>query len=220
MRTVDSRWKIIQAVLPIAVGLCIEINLIKIPDNAILQALSTNGLTAGSVVVVLMAVISNLVAHRRHLEVKLSVDSMTQLQEFIDKIVSSRKWDDNTRYRLEAIVEEALIILTEQKEPTNTDTETASYRDSRRLHLVVDTSGSTAVLEFISTPNNRENLQERIAILKEPDIELSDIAIERDVGLRLLRHYSKSVAHHQYQEAEIISAVVKVKQEQMKSSNC
>ena len=170
------------------------------------------------------------------------------------KIAIEKQWDTSTRHRLEAVTEEAVLILLEQKqhspypqedsltdrdlrdiktigkgEYTNfmekneaeknesvsgeyeyPDVNDISSAGERRLHVIITASYPSAVLEFISAPSKAENLEDRLAILRENDEEISEISIERDVTLRLLRHYSKSVTHRQYQEAEIISAVVEV----------
>ena len=48
------------------------------------------------------------------------------------------------------------------------------------------------------------------ALLADPESDMPELEIERDVPLRLLRHYATTVNHRQYNEAEIITAVVTV----------
>ena len=72
----------------------------------------------------------------------------------------------------------------------------------------MDRSGT--VLEFLSAPSEGQNLEERIALLAEPEAETMETTIERDAALRLLRHYASDVSHRQYLEAEILTAVVPI----------
>ena len=125
------------------------------------------------------------------------------------KIATHKQWNATTKQRLEAVAEEALLILIGQHEDFMDQRDTSSA-GARRLHVVVTADRLKAVLEFISAPSKAENLENRLAILREPAIDISDISTEPDIALRLLRHYSKSVTHRQYIEAEIITAIVEV----------
>ena len=78
----------------------------------------------------------------------------------------------------------------------------------KRLRVTATARGSTVEVEFASGPTGAENLEDRIALLADPESDMSELEIERDVSLRLLRHYATTVNHRQYNEAEIITAVV------------
>ena len=256
-RTIHGIWNYISVMIPVIVGLCIESDMIKLSDNTFVQVFTANGLTAGSIVVAAIAIINNLSAHRRHLDVELNTDSVARLHKLMAELATEKQWDTITKHRLEVVTEEAILTLIEQdqslrEQPHDTLTdhhntssnstkkndcmnsedinmpdknETAYTRhehqdtndtrptDKRRLHVVVTVNHPTAVLEFISAPSKAENLENRLAILREHDEDISEITIEHDMSLRLLRHYSKSVTHRQYQEAEIISTVVEVSTE-------
>ena len=58
-KTIHGTWNRISVVIPVIVGLCIESDLVELPEIAVVQALTVNGLTAGSIVVVLIAIINN-----------------------------------------------------------------------------------------------------------------------------------------------------------------
>ena len=78
----------------------------------------------------------------------------------------------------------------------------------RRLLVLAASDGRAAELEFVSGERDAENLEDRIALLKKPDPDMPALAVQRDVSLRLLRHYPSSVTHQQYNEIEVITVRV------------
>jgi len=81
----------------------------------------------------------------------------------------------------------------------------------RWAQVTLGINGSRATLEFVCAPSGGQNLEERIALLAEPEAETVETIIERDAAVRLLRHYASDVGHRQYLEAEILTAVVAVR---------
>ena len=63
-----------------------------------------------------------------------------------------------------------------------------------------------AVLEFVASTGDEENLQDRIALLGE---QAAGATVEREVSLRLLRHFASSVRHQRYHDTDIVTARVK-----------
>ena len=121
----------------------------------------------------------------------------------MDDIAAERAWNEDTRARLEAVAEEALLVLMQQ-------TDAPAQEAGKRLRVAATARGSTVELEFASGPTGAQNLEDRIALLADPESDMSELEIERDVSLRLLRHYATGVNHRQYNEAEIITAIVAV----------
>ncbi len=95
--------------------------------------------------------------------------------------------------------------------------ESKEGRRERRLVVDAASTGATAELEFKSVAVTRENLEDRLAMMSQQLPVESEMALpeletlaERDVSLRLLRHYSTSVSHRQYFDVEIITVRVTV----------
>ena len=74
----------------------------------------------------------------------------------------------------------------------------------RPLHSVLAASdGPTAEMELASARGDTENLEDWIALLRKPAPEMPELAVDRDISLRLLSNYASSVNHQQYHETEI-----------------
>ena len=189
--------------LPVLVGLVIETGLVDFPDNAFWDAVTRHGLLAGSLVLVVGALAFNAAERRRSVETELDAASIATIRNFMDDFAAQRSWNVGTRSRLEAVAEEALLVLMQQ-------TSAPGEEVPKRLRVTATARGSTVEVEFASGPTGAENLEGRIALLADPESDMSELEIERDVSLRLLRHYATTVNHRQYNEAEIITAVVAV----------
>ena len=73
----------------------------------------------------------------------------------------------------------------------------------RRLVVAARSGGRGAELEFVSATEG-ENLEDRLAYLGEAP----DIADEREISFRLLRHYASSVRHQKYHGVDIVTVHV------------
>ncbi len=189
--------------LPTLVGLIIEIDVVDFGDNAFWDAVTRHGLLAGSLILVALALAFNAAEYRRSIETDLDVSSLGRIREFMAEFAAPKSWPEGTRTRLEAVSEEALLVLMQH-------TAGSDGAESRLLRVTATARGSEVEVEFASGPTDAENLEARIALLSGPESTISEIEIERDVSLRLLRHYATGVNHRQYNEAEIITAVVAV----------
>ena len=112
------------------------------------------------------------------------------------------------RARLQAVVEETMLILLDGGEGDDN-------QPPKRLVLDVASAGAAVDLEFKSAVGGSENLEDRIALLSqqmpagtELGLQELETAVERDAPLRLLRHYATSVSHSQYFDVEIITVRV------------
>ena len=190
-------------VVPLAVGLSVEFGVLSLPQGVVWDAVSQNGLTAGSLVLVAAAVANSLIGRRAALEIPLTAESTAELKQFVRAFAKRRGCDAPTVTKLEAAAEEALAVMSEQSPSTHAGLQ-------RWAHVTLGISGTRATLEFVSAPSRGQNLEERIALLAEPEAETMETAIERDAAVRLLRHYSNEVSHRQYLEAEILSAAVAI----------
>ena len=189
--------------LPVLLGSLIETRLVDFGDNVFWDAVTRHGLLAGSLLLVALALAFNAAERRRSVETELDVASIGIIRNFMDDVAAERAWNEDTRARLEAVAEEALLVLMQQTDAPATEA-------GKRLRVAATARGSTVELEFASGPTGAQNLEDRIALLADPESDMSELEIERDVSLRLLRHYATAVNHRQYNEAEIITAVVAV----------
>ena len=186
--------------VPVLVGIIIDFG-VDFPDTPVWQALTRHGLTIGSLVLVALAMAFNAMQHRRRIVTRLSVTSLGETRDFLADFANQRSWDAPTRERIEAVAEEAILVLTERVAADGSE-------DYRRLEISATAHHSTVALEFVSGSSDAANLEDRIALLTGLEEDMSEIEIERDVSLRMLRHYATEVRHQQYQEAEIITAEV------------
>ncbi len=161
-------------------------------------SLLRNGMLTGGIAAVVMTMFVELTKpRRRRLEVDLDATVLHEVRRFIAAFASRRGWDAAMVDRLDAVCEETLLTLEQQREP-------GVEVGSRRLLLTVRGEDGGAVLEFVAS-TGKENLQDRIALLGEA---AAGAMIEREVSLRLLRHLASSVHHQQYHGTDIVTVRV------------
>ncbi|MDE0107731.1 MAG: hypothetical protein OXN96_07970 [Bryobacterales bacterium] len=159
-----------------------------------------NGITAGSVVVILMTLFLEATAPRRsRIEAELNPSVLPKIREFVSRFASRNGMGAKMVDRLDAASEETLLTLIAQDE-------SREKRERRRLLLTARKETGGAVLEFV-TASGEENLQNRIGLLADtPD----EVPVEREVSLRLLRHIASSVRHQQFHDLDIVTVHVEV----------
>ena len=161
-------------------------------------SLLRNGMLTGGIAAVVMTMYMELTRpRRRRLEVDLDPSVLHEVRRFIAAFASRRGWDAAMVDRLDAVCEETLLTLEQQREP-------GAEVGSRRLLLTARGEDGGAVLEFVAS-TGKENLQDRIALLGEA---AAGAMIEREVSLRLLRHLASSVHHQQYHGTDIVTVRV------------
>ena len=95
--------------------------------------------------------------------------------------------------RLCLSAEETLLILIQQGEGEQAE---------KRLLLILRSDGSNgAELEFIAS-TGEGNIEDRMAYLRE---QTDEKPIEHEISLRLLQHFTSSVRHQQYHDADIVT---------------
>ena len=161
-------------------------------------SLLRNGMLTGGIMAVVMTMFVELTKpRRRRLEVELDPSALHELRQFIAAFASRRGWDAAMVERLDAVCEETLLTLQQQRE-------SGADIERRRLLLTARGEDGGAVLEFVAS-TGKENLQDRIALLGEAT---AGAMIEREVSLRLLRHLASSVHHQQYHDTDIVTVRV------------
>ena len=152
----------------------------------------------GGLVAILMTLFLEVTAPRTsRLKVQADVSVLPKIREFIGEFAARGGWDSKMVDRLDAASEETLLTLVSQDDG-------GEKRVRRHLFLSARKDADGAVLEFVATAGE-ENIQDRIGLLAErPD----DVLMEREVSLRLLRHFASSVRHQQFHDTDIVTVHV------------
>ena len=162
-----------------------------------------NGVLAGGLVAILLTLFVELTGPRRsRLESEFDLSLLPRLRGFLGTFASRSGWDTTMANRLEAATEETLLTLFPQDEAGE------QHMRQRRLVLRAHKEHGGAVLEFI-VGIGPDNLQDRIAVIGE---EAAEVPIEREVSLKLLRHFASSVRHQQYHDVDVVTVRVDVPQ--------
>ena len=155
-----------------------------------------NGMTAGGLAAILLTMFVELTeARRRRLEMEFDLSALPQVREFLNDFASRSGWNKAMSSRLESASEETLLTLFQRDN---------GGKESHRRHLllIAHKEESGAVLEFVASAS-KENLEDRIALLGER--QNAKTPAEREISLRLLRHFASSVRHQQYHDTDIIT---------------
>ncbi|MYD60642.1 MAG: hypothetical protein F4W91_06350 [Gemmatimonadetes bacterium] len=177
-------------------------------------ALLGNGMTAGGLTAIFLTLFMELTAPRRQrIETALTVEALPEIVSFLEKFASRRGWDAEMTNRLCLSAEETLLILIQQGE---------GEQAGKRLLLIVRSDGSNgAELEFIAS-TGEGNIEDRMAYLRE---QTEEMPVEHEISLRLLQHFTSSVRHQQYHDANIVTVRVEApvgdrrKEEEDESTN-
>ena len=160
-----------------------------------------NGMIAGGLTAILLTLVVNLAQPRRgHFTGHADAAELANIQAFLVAFAERYNLSDTMQQRLAAAAEEALASVL-QSEATESDT----ARKARPLQLTVRRTSTGATLELVTAVAGEENLQDRIALLRE---EPADGDPTRDGSLRLLRHVASSVRHQQFHNADILTVQV------------
>lgn len=159
-------------------------------------ALLGNGMTAGGLAVLVLTLFTELTGPRRHrLEMDLDMAALPKIDGFLRELASRFGWNTVSTERLCAAGEETLLSLVQQKD--------AGVPDKRRLFVVVRGDGTAIELEFVAAIGDG-NLEDRMVMLDAQNAAPE----EREISLRLLKHFAASVHHQQYHDIDIVTVRV------------
>ena len=153
-----------------------------------------NGMTAGGLVAIIMTLFLEMTASRRfRLEADFNLSALPIIRSFLEAFASRNACDPGMADRLVAASEETLLTLLQRDEEEH---------EQRRLLLIVHKEDGDVVIEFVAAAGEG-NLQDRISLLgNESAVEAT---AEKEISLRLLRHYASSVHHQQYHDTDIVT---------------
>ena len=162
-------------------------------------ALLGNGMTAGGLAAIVLTLFMELTGPRsRRIEAALGVEALPEVIAFLREFATRRRWSEGAVQRLCSAGEETLLSLVQPEGGT------ATAGEQRRLLVVARGGGKAVELEFVAAPGE-ENLEDRMVLLAERG---GGAPAEREISLRLLRHYASSVHHQQYHDTDIVTVRV------------
>ena len=170
-----------------------------LPDllTGTLGTLLSNGMTTGSVCVILLTLLMDVTSRRRkRLNVAMNISPLPGIDSFLQGFAASAGWNEASIDRLRSAGEETLSSLLSQ--------DGGSEEDSKKRLIVAARRADAAIeMEFIATTEGG-NLEDKLAYLNEQPERQS----EGEISFRLLRHYASSVKHHKYHDIDIITVQV------------
>ncbi|MYH67756.1 MAG: hypothetical protein F4152_04140, partial [Dehalococcoidia bacterium] len=171
-------------------------------EGGFLEVLLGNGMTAGTIVAVIMVAFLELTSSRRsQLNVALDSKAHSALEQFLRTFAARARWDDASTERLTSAGEETLAILVQETEGGDEGT-------SRRLAVRARMDGRKAEMEFVTVLEG-ENMEDRLSYLRE----LPAVPDEHEVSFRLLWHYASDVGHQKYHGLDIVTVTVEARPE-------
>ena len=174
-------------------------NQVILPDllTGTLGTLLSNGMTTGSVCVILLTLLMEFTSRRRRrLNVVMNLSSLPRIDSFLQGFAASAGWNETSITRLRSAGEETLSSLLSQEEEPEEDAR-------RRLIVAARRADASIEMEFVVTTEGG-NLEDKLAYMNEQP-EIQD---EREISFRLLRHYASSVQHHKYHGIDIVTVQV------------
>ena len=174
-------------------------NQVILPDllTGTLGTLLSNGMTTGSVCVILLTLLMEYTSRRRRrLNVAMNLSSLPRIDSFLQEFATSVGWNEASINRLRSAGEETLSSLLAQDEELEEDARKRLIVAARRADAAIE-------MEFVVTTEGG-NLEDKLAYLNQQP-ELQD---EHEISFRLLRHYASSVQHHKYHGIDIITVQV------------
>ena len=155
-------------------------------------------MTSGAVVAIIAMLFMEITAPRRkRLRVDLNEGALPELSEFLRGFASSSGWNEAGQNRIALVGEETLnSLLAEPDVPEEP-------ADSRRLIVAAHSVGREIELEFIAASDG-DNLEDQLSYLGETP----DIADDREISFRLLRHYASAVRHQKYHGVDVVTVNV------------
>ena len=189
------------------IGAAFQFGLFNLPDlGPVVNALMKSGITTGGFGAIAMILYLELTNPRRmRFEADLHIDTLPELNDFMERFAERRGWGEGMKNRLSAVGEETLLTLA----PLDLDVfdldEGAESVTDRQLVVVASSEGDVAELEFIGGGGDETNIEDRVRQLQQHDAEA---VVENELSLQLLRAYASSVRHQQFHGADIITVRV------------
>ena len=165
-------------------------------------ALLKSAITTGGLALIGAILYLELTNRRRmRFRSSLHIDALPELNKFMARFADSRGWDDAMKERLSAVAEETLLTLAPMDLESLIAEDTEEAKPERKLVVLATSDGNSADLEFIGG-GGEGNIEDQVRQLQQ---HVGDSPPENEISLRLLRNYSSSVKHQQYNNTDIIT---------------
>ena len=149
-----------------------------------------NGMVSGGLVAMLLTLWIEYTNPRpARMETEFGIAKLASIRDFLERFAQIHGLDRSTTDRLRAAAEESLLVLAE-----HVDGEARPPR--MRLNARTDDVG--AELEFL-VAKGHANLEDRLA-----DLSPRAMHAERELSLRLLRHFATTVRHQQFHDVDVL----------------
>ena len=163
--------------------------------NLLGNGMTTGGLTA----MVLTGLMEVIGSRRRTIETTLNAKAFPAVDALMQSYGKRHAWHEEATSRLRSAGEEALqCLLVSESDGAADEPEPEAKPKERLLYVAIRDDGLDAELEFTATHGD-QNVQDLLVLLPEAPEN-----VEREVSLRLLRHYASAVRHQQYYSTDIL----------------
>ncbi len=157
-----------------------------------------NGMTAGGLAAILMTGFLELARPRpQRIRTGLNVDAYPKIDGFLAAFSARQGWSEAMADRVRAVGEETLLTLTAPDDESGASA-------PRHLLLTGRRDGAAAELEFVAA-TDETNIEDQLALLGD---RTGGAPGDREVSLRLLRHFASSVRHQQYHDTDVVTVRV------------
>ena len=169
-----------------------------------------NTIVVGGIAAIGMTLFTEISNFRtRRLRADLSQSCLPAVDDFLRQFADGHSWTDEGKNRLRLVGEEVILSLLDEESNGTDDLETESQNgavEKRRLVAAIRPESGCAELEILvaSEGSIHGNIENRMAFLGDGQA-LED---ERELSVRILRHYASSVNHRKYHGLDIITCRV------------
>ncbi|MDZ4736001.1 MAG: solute carrier family 23 protein [Rhodospirillaceae bacterium] len=162
---------------------------------AFAQSLLSNGMTAGTIVAILLTLLFRAKRGRpKRLATHFSVASVPQVHEFIESIARRAGWDKPAINRLQLAAEEALVVMLEKAKGT--------ADDKRLLRVEVRQDEGMIELDLITAPRGA-NLEDELPLVMRSAAPPEDM-----LSFRILSSIVDDIRHQQFHGIDIVTLKV------------
>jgi NCS2 family nucleobase:cation symporter-2/xanthine permease XanP len=159
------------------------------------QSLLSNGMTAGTIVAILLTLLFRARRGRpKRLATDFSVASVPKVHEFVETIAHAAGWDKPAINRLQLAAEEALVVMLERAE--------SKALAERQLRIEVRQNENQIELDLIVAPRGA-NLEDELPLAMQ-----SKAPPEEMLSFRILSSIVDDIRHQQFHGIDVVTLKV------------
>ncbi len=151
-----------------------------------------NGMTIGTILVLVMIAILNLKRGRKKiLNTLFDEQSIPEVKRFLNQYVQQNNWDDSVNYKLQLAAEETLLDLLELRKDQSKSKRRKLHIELRKLEEMIELDIAVAGVE--------DNMEDRIAEVNNAD----NLSINM-LSSQLIHAVTEDVRHYQFHGVDYI----------------